>query len=108
MRHPTPETPAPRSLAPAGWVVAVLVERPGQTPSRRYFAIGEAERERAEWAAVDMAIGLGEAVAASPVGGQEPVETLASLTLARMSRLGLSPGSRRDLGDQRPRRWLTP
>lgn len=97
--------PAPESRIPAGWVVAVLLERDG-THLRRYFAIGEAGRERAEWIAVDLAIGLGERVATSPVAGQEPVETLAGLTPARMARLGLSPGARRDLGEQRPRRWL--
>ncbi|WP_333586417.1 hypothetical protein [Phenylobacterium sp.] len=107
MRRPT-EARQPDPRQPAGWVVAVLVERPGQGPQRRYFAIGEAERARAEWTAVDMAIGLGEAVAASPVQGQEPVEALAGLPPARMTRLGLAPGARRDLGDLRPRRWLSP
>ena len=92
----------------AGWVIAVLLERPGGPgPVRRYFAIGRAERAEAEWTAVDMAIGLGEQVCASPVGGQEPVEAMAELSPARMKTLGLAAGERRDLGELRPRRWLS-
>ena len=91
----------------AGWVIAVLLERPARAPVRRYFAIGRAERAEAEWTAVDMARGLGEQVCAGPVGGQEPVEAMAELSPARMRTLGLAPGERRDLGELRPRRWLS-
>ena len=92
----------------AGWVIAVLLERPdARSPARRYFAIGRAERAEAEWTAVDMAISLGEQVCASPVGGQEPVEAMAELSAARMKALGLAAGERRDLGELRPRRWLS-
>ncbi|MDP1641875.1 MAG: hypothetical protein Q8L59_06795 [Phenylobacterium sp.] len=100
--------PGPESRAPAGWVVAVLLE-PGRDPDqgRRYFAIGRADRAQAEWVAVDMAISLGLRVAASPAGGEEPVQALAPLSPVRMRALGLASGERRDLGDRRPRRWLT-
>lgn len=98
----------PESRAPAGWVVAVLLE-PGRDPEqgRRYFAIGRPDRAQAEWVAVDMAISLGLRVAASPAGGEEPVQALAPLPPVRMRALGLAAGERRDLGDRRPRRWLT-
>jgi hypothetical protein len=112
---PTPKTPdpsaapgGPESRAPAGWVVAVLLE-PGRDPEqgRRYFAIGRADRAQAEWVAVDMAISLGLQVAVSPARGEEPVQALAALSPVRMRALGLASGERRDLGDRRPRRWLT-
>lgn len=97
------------SRAPAGWVVAVLLEAGAdREQGRRYFAIGRADRAQAEWVAVDMALGLGLRVAASPAGGEEPVQALSPLSLVRMRTLGLAAGERRDLGDRRPRRWLTP
>lgn len=105
---PPPETAGPDSRAPAAWVVAVLLEPTGDSePARRYFAIGRADRAQAEWVAVDMAISLGLRVAASPAGGEEPVQALAPLSPVRMRALGLASGERRDLGDRRPRRWLT-
>ncbi|MDP1872640.1 hypothetical protein [Phenylobacterium sp.] len=108
MTAPPTDPRAAESRAPAAWVVAVLLE-PGRDPEqgRRYFAIGRADRAQAEWVAVDMAISLGLRVAASPAGGQEPVQALAPLSPVRMRALGLASGERRDLGDRRPRRWLT-
>lgn len=108
MTTPPTDPRAAESRAPAGWVVAVLLE-PGRDAeqARRYFAIGRADRAQAEWVAVDMAISLGLRVAASPAGGQEPVEALAPLPPVRMRALGLASGERRDLGERRPRRWLS-
>ncbi|MDO8900252.1 MAG: hypothetical protein Q7V15_02755 [Phenylobacterium sp.] len=96
------------SRATAGWVVAVLLE-PGRDreQGQRYFAIGRADRAQAEWVAIDMALSLGLRVAASPARGEEPVQALAPLSLVRMRALGLASGERRDLGERRPRRWLT-
>jgi hypothetical protein len=107
----TDPTPDPRPLdtrAPAGWVVAVLLEPTGSgDQDQRFFAIGRADRAQAEWVAVDMALSLGLRVAASPAGGKEPVQALAPLSLVRMRALGLGTGERRDLGERRPRRWLS-
>jgi hypothetical protein len=92
--------------APAGWVIAVMVEawdEPGLAP--RYFAVAKPDQARAEWAAVDLAVGLGR-VATSPVGGQEPVKAVTALTAQAMARLGLQPGTVQSLGPRLPRRWL--
>lgn len=90
----------------AGWVVAVLVELPGEAgPVRSYFGVGEPERARAEWLAIDAAA-LQAPVASSPFKGQEPVEALVELKLARMKILGLKPGEVRSLGVNWPRRWM--
>lgn len=90
-----------------GWVIGVMVEVEGEpAPLRHYFAVGEDERAKAEWIAVDHAIGLG-VVASSPVGHLEPVEALKHLTPARMKALGLAPGQVRPLGSNLPRKWLS-
>ena len=98
--------PLPARSAPAGWVVGVMLAAPGEAMQRHYFAVGFAERAKAEWTAIDWAVRAGE-VAASPIGGTEPVEALQPLTRARMATLGLSPGEVRALGWRYPRRWLS-
>jgi hypothetical protein len=97
-----PDAPPP---PPAGWVVGVLVRRDGEAV-RLFYALGHAERAKAEWTAVDRAQEEGE-VATSPRGGMEPVEALAGLTAPRMAKLGLAKGEVRALGDRWPRRWLS-
>jgi hypothetical protein len=92
--------------APAGWVVGVMLAAEGGPMQRWYFAIGHADRAKAEWTAVDRALPLGE-VAASPVAGAEPVQALRPLTASRMAALGLAGGQVRELGSSYPRRWLT-
>ena len=91
---------------PAGWLIGVLLRPPGEPLQRHYYAVGQADRARAEWAAVDCAIRAGE-VATSPQQGQEPVEALRPLTRPRMALLGLATGQVRELGWRYPRRWLT-
>lgn len=99
------EAEAVRTAA-AGWVVGVLLATDGQLMQRHYYAVGHADRAKAEWTAVDSALRRGE-VAASPIDGEEPVEALKPLTRARMSVLGLTPGEVRELGWRSPRRWLS-
>jgi hypothetical protein len=94
------------AAATAGWVVGVLVAVRGEALIRHYYAVGWADRSRAEWTAVDHALRAGE-VAASPVDGTEPVEALRPLSRARMATLGLAPGEVRELGWRYPRRWLS-
>lgn len=89
-----------------GWLIGVMVAAQGAPVQRYYYAIGHADQARAEWAAVDHAIRLGQ-VATSPVHGSEPVEAIRPLTAQRMADLGLAPGEVRELGWRRPRRWLT-
>lgn len=92
--------------APGGWVIAVVITPRGEPgPLQHYFAVGHPDRAKAEWTAVDHALPLGE-VAASPVGGLEPVSAERLLTQARMATLGLKSGEVRALGWRRPRRWL--
>ncbi len=93
-------------LIPQGWVVGVMVEVPGERyPVRHYFGVGKAEREQAEWAAVDRALEIG-GVASSPFRGIEPVEAIREIVAYRMRELGLKTGEIRALGDKFPRRWL--
>jgi hypothetical protein len=90
-----------------GWVVGVMVEVAGEpVPLRHYFAVGEDERSKAEWVAVDHALPLG-AVCSSPVGHLEPVEALRHLPPVKMKKLGLGQGQVRALGSNLPRRWLS-
>jgi len=91
--------------APAGWVIGVLLAAGGEPAQRHHYAVGEADRAKAEWTAIDWALRRGE-VAASPIAGAEPVEALKALTRPRMSALGLAPGEVRELGAKSPRRWL--
>lgn len=92
--------------APAGWVVGVLLAPFGQPMQRHYYAVGHADRAKAEWTAVDQAIREGE-VAAGPVSGEEPVQALRALSRLRMTTLGLTPGQVRELGWRYPRRWMS-
>ena len=92
---------------PGGWLIAVLVELPGEpAPLRHYFAVGHDDRAKSEWTAVDWA-GRAGRVASSPVSGQEPVEAVRALSPAKMKILGLTQGEVRELGWRHPRRWLT-
>jgi hypothetical protein len=93
-------------IAPAGWIVGVMLKPPGESLQRHYYAVGWADRAKAEWTAVDRAVAAGE-VAAGPVAGVEPVEALKWLTRPRMAMLGLAPGEVRELGWRYPRRWLS-
>jgi len=87
-------------------MIAVMVEAERDAgPERRYFAVARPDRNRAEWAAIDCALALG-GVAASPRGGDEPVEAVAPLTTATLKAQGLSDGQIRALGPRWPRRWL--
>jgi hypothetical protein len=92
--------------APAGWVVGVMLAPAGEPMQRHYYAVGHADRAKAEWTAVDCAVRFGE-VATSPVAGAEPVEALRALTGPRMAALGLASGEFRELGWRYPRRWLS-
>ncbi|CAN7456435.1 hypothetical protein LJR219_003008 [Phenylobacterium sp. LjRoot219] len=96
----------PAKTAPAGWVIGVMLAAGGQPMQRHYYAVGHADRAKAEWTAVDYAVTAGE-VAASPIGGDEPVAALRPLTRLRMTTLGLASGEVRELGWRYPRRWLT-
>ncbi len=87
-------------------MIGVMVEQPGQAAQRHYFAVGHEDRAKAEWTAVDWALREGQ-VAASPVGGLEPVEALRQLPPSRMAALGLKAGEVRPLGWRHPRRWLS-
>lgn len=91
---------------PAGWMIGVMLKTPGEPMQRHYYAVGQADRARAEWAAVDCAVREGE-VATSPIGGAEPVEAIKPLTRLRMAALGLAAGEVRELGWRYPRRWLS-
>jgi hypothetical protein len=89
-----------------GWLIGVLLEIEGERmPLRHYYGVGQPDRARAEWAAVDIALTEGRVVT-SPVGGVEPVQAVNSLSAWRMSIVGLRPGELRALGWKLPRRWL--
>ncbi len=98
------EPPAP--LGPTGWMIGVMVAVGGAAPVRHYYAVAQADRARAEWAAVDLAVALGE-VASSPVGGQEPVQAVGPLSADRLKANSLAEGQVRALGWKWPRSWLT-
>jgi hypothetical protein len=87
-------------------MIGVMVEpERGAAPVRQFFAVGRVDRNRAEWAAVDLALASG-AVATSPSGGAEPVEAVAPLSAAVCKAMGLVEGQVRALGPRWPRRWL--
>jgi hypothetical protein len=91
---------------PVGWLIGVLVRLPDQAqPVRHFWAIGMADRARAEWAAADRAMLLGD-IASSPYQGTEPVEAMAQLSRTSFSWSGLAEGEVRALGVKWPRRWL--
>lgn len=90
-----------------GWLIGVLVQVAGEpAPLRHYYAVGHGDQGKSEWTAVDWA-GRAGRIAASPIGGQEPVEAIRPLTAAKMKTLGLAAGEVRELGWRHPRRWLT-
>ena len=94
------------SLRLAGWLVGVLVREPGAAePVRQFYAVALADRARAEWAAADRAILIGD-IASSPWRGTEPVETIRALTPHAFDWSGLKDGEVRPLGTKQPRRWL--
>ncbi|MEO6340470.1 MAG: hypothetical protein ABIO39_10560 [Caulobacteraceae bacterium] len=95
-----------RSGVATGWMIAVMVELTGEaTPLRHFYAVAQADRARAEWAAVDSAMTIG-VVAMSPVRGMEPVDAVGPLSARAISALGLGPGQVRAFGQKQPRRWL--
>jgi hypothetical protein len=90
-----------------GWMIGVMVQLPGEAaPLRHFFAVGYADRSKAEWTAIDRAALIGR-VAESPVGGLEPVHVVAELSPHMVGKLALKPDEVRPLGWRWPRRWIT-
>jgi len=90
-----------------GWLIGVMVELAGEpAPLRHFFAVGLADRAKAEWKAIDGALLIGR-VASSPVGGLEPVHAVSELTTRSANALVLKPGEVRSLGRRWPRRLVT-
>lgn len=91
----------------SGWLIGVLVRAPGESePQRQFYAVAIADRNRAEWAAADRAMLVGD-IASSPWRGTEPVEAIKALTPHAFDWSGLKAGEVRPLGTKQPRRWLT-
>ena len=89
-----------------GWLIGVMVELAGEAkPLRHFFAVGQEDRARAEWKAIDGALLIGR-VATSPVGGLEPVHAISELSDKAIRGLALKPGDIRALGWKLPRRWM--
>ena len=87
-------------------MIAVMVELAGErAPLRHFYAVAHEDRAKAEWTAVDHALGLG-CIPGSPIKGVEPVQAIAALSAHKMDQLGLSKGQVRALGRQWPRRWV--
>ena len=96
---------APQPLS--GWLVGVLVRVAGEAePVRRFYAVGLADRAKAEWAAADRAMLIGD-IASSPFRGMEPVDAMKALRPDAFDWSGLKAGEVRDLGTKQPRRWLS-
>jgi uncharacterized membrane protein len=90
----------------SGWMIGVMVELAGEPkPLRHFFAVGHEDRAKAEWTAIDRAMLIG-GVAASPVGGLEPVHAISELSPQMVKSLALKPGEVRALGWKWPRRWI--
>ena len=90
----------------SGWLIGVMLEIVGEpAPLRHYFAVGFADRAKAEWTALDAAAGFGF-ITTSPFEGQEPVEALSMISTAKMKRFGLAAGAVRVLGRVHPRKWF--
>ena len=87
-----------------GWVVSVLIEV-DRAPQRRFFAVAQPDRARAEWSAIDCAMLEGPLVS-SPVNGLEPVEAVAPLAAAALKSTGVTPGRAKPLGPRWPRRLI--
>ena len=45
--------------APAGWVIGVMLAAGDQPTQRHYYAVGHADRAKAEWTAIDWAVRAG-------------------------------------------------
>jgi hypothetical protein len=89
-----------------GWLIGVLLRLPGErAPVRHFYAVAIGDRARAEWAALDRAMLLGD-IASSPHAGLEPVEAIKALTPHAFDWSGLKDGEVRPLGTKQPRRWL--
>ncbi len=58
---------------------------------RHDFAVGDADRARAEWEAIDRALLIGH-VAVSAVGGLEPVHAISELSAKTIAVQALKPG----------------
>lgn len=87
-------------------MIGLMLEVPGEpAPVRHYYAVGQDDRSRAEWAAIDAASGVGKLIM-SPYGGAEPVEAIAEVPAKVAGQMGLREGQVRALGDKWPRRWL--
>jgi hypothetical protein len=90
-----------------GWLIGVLVRLPGEKePVRHFWAVAMADRARAEWAAADRAMLIGD-IASSPWRGTEPVAAIKALTPHAFDWSGLKDGEVRALGTKQPRRWLS-
>jgi uncharacterized membrane protein len=90
-----------------GWLIGVMVELAGEPVAlRHFFAVGHADRAKAEWSAIDQALLIGR-VATSPVGGLEPVHAVSELSARTVGALALKPNEVRALGWRRPRKWMT-
>ena len=90
-----------------GWLIGVMVELADEPVAlRHFFAVGHADRAKAEWRAIDSALLVGK-VASSPVGGLEPVHAVSPLSAMTVSRLALKPREVRSLGWRWPRKWIT-
>lgn len=88
-------------------MIGVMLELPGEpAPLRHFFAVGDPDRAKAEWTAIDRAMLIGH-VAASPVSGLEPVHVVSELSAGKAKQLALRPGEVRALGWKWPRRWMT-
>jgi hypothetical protein len=89
-----------------GWMIGVMLEVAGEpAPLRHFFAVGHADRCKAEWMAIDRALTIGR-MTESPVGGLEPVHPVAELSPRTVQRQALKPGEVCVLGWKWPRRWL--
>ena len=87
-------------------MIGVMVELAGEPKAlRHFFAVGQDDRARAEWKAIDEAQQVGR-VASSPVGGLEPVHAVSELSAKAIHAQALKPGEVRALGRRWPRRWL--
>jgi uncharacterized membrane protein len=90
-----------------GWLIGVMVELAGEPVAlRHFFAVGHADRAKAEWRAIDSALLIGQ-VAASPVGGLEPVHAVSELSAKTIKSLALKPSEVRSLGWRWPRKWMS-
>jgi hypothetical protein len=90
----------------SGWMIGVMLETPDEVaPVRHFFAVRDADRARAEWRAIDRARAFGH-LAASPVGGLEPVHLVSELSPKVVQAQALRPDEVRPLGWKWPRRWI--